>query len=159
MKIGQEVEGIYTGRQTLFINASELETALQCWPDYRTKYNLTNLYVMDHDNVLTQANYDELAGLGRLHFDPAFMVTVEVRAYPVGVTRPPCVNFMVCLDVDPRTLGIQYDWEDPPNQQLNGSDQIKLSGNLYVAAFSLGSVVMTRPEDFADDIEVIWCAT
>lgn len=152
MKIGPEVEGVAQGALTLFCTHLELNGALrwlreaQVDPDSEHRGPVPRrLYIMDHDNQLTSGDYSALhAAVQELKL---VRITVEVKAYPIGIPRYTSIFYMVCVDVDPRVLGIF-------NEDAHPLDQVKFSHNLYVAAKNFGAFVLTTPEDFSNDIEI-----
>ena len=136
MKFGKEVEGHFLGARTIFCDALEVPSFRENFDELMQKYKVEHLYVCDHNGLLTQTDYENL--------NYSIKVTVEVYKVP-PVVRPLNVSFMVAVPIDPRSLGF-FD--------LHGRDQIKFTGNLFVATALYDSFYLTEPSDFENDIEV-----
>ena len=121
MKLGIEVEGKFIGQKTLFCGAAELSVALAKLPRLAVSDDVVHLYVSDHENTLSQEQYDLLGSI-------PYRVTVEVRQKPVQ-PRYCNVAYMIAVEIDPRCLGF-FD-------TLAADDQIKFTSNLYVACASM----------------------
>mgnify|MGYP003423883220 FL=1 len=147
MKIGTEVEGTLRGLKTLFCQASELQSALTHWEKLQPIHKLQALYVSDHENVLTENEFQRLAKFTSMGSCPT--VTVEnltgrrIEDYRVG--------FMLAVQTDPRSMGF-FPW--PGTVKLDKHDQIKFTFDRFVATAEVRDFDITTPEEFNGDIEI-----
>jgi hypothetical protein len=138
MKIGKEVEGKYRGTTTLLCHVSELSTVLSNIFSL-PKHGIEHIYISDHDNVLSEKDYDNLSNV-------PYQVTVETKAFP-DQTRYPNISYMLAVELDPKALGFF-------SSILYERDQVKFTANLFVATASMFDFNTTDPTEFEADIVV-----
>lgn len=145
MKIGTEVEGRFKGLLTLFLDADEAiaffnrPSLVKAVDDPMVKEmipKVRHIYISDHGNKLSpdEACITKWGELG-------FVVCIErTHVYNMD-TWPPYVSIMLVI-------------ESSSFWNLRNIDQVKFTLNKLVACAPVESMIATRPEDFANDIEI-----
>ena len=147
MKIGTEVEGTLRGLKTLFCQASELQSALTHWEKLQPIHKLQALYVSDHENILTENEFQRLAKFTSAGSCP----TVTVENLTGRRTEEYRVGFMLAVQTDPRSMGF-FPW--PGTVKLEKHDQVKFTFDRFVATAAVRDFDTTTPEEFNGDIEI-----
>lgn len=131
-KFGIEVEGRLAGLPTVFCNADAdltrvLAQAVEC--------GVGHVYISDPDNKLSYANV--------AHLFQTKVVTMDVTRRR-SEDLPSNVTIMLRLP----------DWLFDQIVSLRPGDQIKSEKDRHVRVWTVGSAVVTKPEDFEGDVEL-----
>ena len=116
------------------------------WEKLQPIHKLQALYEADHENVLTENEFQRLAKFTSMFPCP----TVTVENLTGRRTEEYRVGFMLAVQTDPRSMGF-FPW--PGTVKLDKHDQIKFTFDRFVATAAARDIVITTPAEFNGDIE------